>query len=463
MELSFGVGGVDTPPMEDDSPAAPAASSKRRKGEAEKVEKVDVKKKVKEELTEKVDVKKKTKDGLTEKVDVKKKRNQEPAEKVDVKKRKEEPAEKVDVKKRKAEPAEKVDVKKRKEEPAEKVDPMKKKNEEPREKVDEKRRKNDDEMVEKVAGKRRRKDDGLAEKEKKDDSKLPERLDPNQEVMVGMMRLKPKAMPKKDVKNEEGVRRKEVEDVRREKVEKAVKSDEEIAAEKLADEVKAAVVENIRMGQEEGNTKLAIIHEIAKEWAKRNQEVEKKKDFERQVSRLLENWLEMKENLKMSTEDHPEGIWIKVPLPRIPSSSAKKENKMDDEKKMDGKKKEKSEDDDEWWYGWLESEEDWWNWVWDSDLNGYTKDDVEWYWVYNEEEDVWEWRWYEEEWDEDEQVDKKLKEAKVVPPPRTRNLHVPPPLKVAGKPIYPKQMPAQSGGASSRASHAWYIYIYVNM
>ena len=327
MELSFGVGGVDTPPMEDDSPAAPAASSKRRKGEAEKVEKVDVKKKVKEELTEKVDVKKKTKDGLTEKVDVKKKRNQEPAEKVDVKKRKEEPAEKVDVKKRKAEPAEKVDVKKRKEEPAEKVDPMKKKNEEPREKVDEKRRKNDDEMVEKVAGKRRRKDDGLAEKEKKDDSKLPERLDPNQEVMVGMMRLKPKAMPKKDVKNEEGVRRKEVEDVRREKVEKAVKSDEEIAAEKLADEVKAAVVENIRMGQEEGNTKLAIIHEIAKEWAKRNQEVEKKKDFERQVSRLLENWLEMKENLKMSTEDHPEGIWIKVPLPRIPSSSAKKENR----------------------------------------------------------------------------------------------------------------------------------------
>ena len=252
-----------------------------------------------------------------------------------------------------------------------------------------------------------------------------------------------------------------MEEVRREEV---VRSEEEVK-----EEVKRAVVENIRMGQEEGNSKLAIIYEIAKEWAKRNQEVEKKKDFERQVSRLLENWLEMKENLKMSAEDHPEGIWIRVPMPRIPSSSAKKETKMVDEMKMGDKKEEKGKDDgkekkveDEWWQWlpsgnwWLESEEDWRDWVWDSDLNGYTKDDVEWYWVYNEEEDEWEWSWYEEEWDEDEVevVDKRPKEAKVVPPPRSRNMHVPPPLKVDGKPIYPKHMPTQSGGAGSRSSHA---------
>lgn len=247
-----------------------------------------------------------------------------------------------------------------------------------------------------------------------------------------------------------------MEEVRREEV---VRSEEEVK-----EEVKRAVVENIRMGQEEGNSKLAIIHEIARDWAKRKQEVEKQKDFERQVSRLLENWLEMKENLKMSAEDHPEGIWIRVPLPRIPSSSAKKENKMDDEKKMDGEKKEKgkdgkekkNEDEDEWWM-WLESEEDWWDWVWDSDLHGFTKDDVPWYWVFNEEEDEWECMWYEEEWDEDEvelvQKKEKVKDPKVVPPPRTRNLHVPPPIKADGKPIYPKQMPTQSGGTGSRSSH----------
>ncbi len=70
MELSFGVGGLDTPPMEDDSPAAPAASSG----------KVDVKKRRNQEPAEKVDVKKKRKEEPVEKVDVKKKRNEEPVQ-----------------------------------------------------------------------------------------------------------------------------------------------------------------------------------------------------------------------------------------------------------------------------------------------------------------------------------------------------------------------------------------------